>query len=318
MNKGLQVREGVKSSCSNGFGLLDKVVKILYKGTKLLRHYGTKSINICHAVFITASKQIPQFTSFMRYDITQLTTHNSRLTVKAIAFTLAETLIVMGVIGIVSALTLPNLNSSTGDKERVAKVKKIYQNLNDALGRAVAVYGPFDEWFINDSNQTQKAKRAGERITEFMKITKNCETTGGQGCFTAGEYKRPNGTSAINYDGIDTPPYYRFITADGMSIGIDPSNKNVIVDIDGPSKGSYTANKDLFGFKITDNGIEPQAYDKTFSELLSMVSPTHSGNWQAGAAWIIKFDNADYLKFTDNNGTCPNGTTVTEANPRCK
>ena len=60
---------------------------------------------------------------------------------KFLAFTLAETLIVMGIIGIVSALTLPNLNSSTGEKEKVAKVKKIYSNLNDALGRAVAVYG---------------------------------------------------------------------------------------------------------------------------------------------------------------------------------
>ena len=70
---------------------------------------------------------------------------------KTIAFTLAETLIVMGVIGIVSALTLPNLNASTGEKEKIAKVKKIYQNLDDAIGRAVAVYGPMDEWFINDT-----------------------------------------------------------------------------------------------------------------------------------------------------------------------
>ena len=52
------------------------------------------------------------------------------------AFTLAETLVVMGIIGIVSALTLPNLNSSTGEKEKVAKVKNLYSNLNDAYGRA--------------------------------------------------------------------------------------------------------------------------------------------------------------------------------------
>ena len=45
---------------------------------------------------------------------------------KKIAFTLAETLIVMGIIGVVSALTIPNLNSATADKEKVAKVKKIY------------------------------------------------------------------------------------------------------------------------------------------------------------------------------------------------
>ena len=63
------------------------------------------------------------------------------------AFTLADTLIVMGIIGIVSALTLPHLNSSTGEKEKVAKVKKLYSNLNDAYGRAVVTYGPFKSWF---------------------------------------------------------------------------------------------------------------------------------------------------------------------------
>ena len=78
---------------------------------------------------------------------------------KFIAFTLAETLIVMGIIGIVSALTLLNLNSSIGEKEKVTKVKKIYQNLNDAYGRAQAVYGPIDEWFVNDTtDDAQKSE----------------------------------------------------------------------------------------------------------------------------------------------------------------
>lgn len=70
----------------------------------------------------------------------------SKFVVKFCAFTLAETLIVMGIIGIVSALTLPNLNSSTGEKEKVAKVKKLYQNLTDAYGRMEAIYGPVNEW----------------------------------------------------------------------------------------------------------------------------------------------------------------------------
>ena len=90
---------------------------------------------------------------------------------KAMAFTLAETLIVMGVIGVVAALTLPNLNQSTNNKEKVAKVKKIYSNLNDAVGRAVAVYGPISEWYVNDKNYNDYCKRTFERITEFMKIS---------------------------------------------------------------------------------------------------------------------------------------------------
>ena len=93
---------------------------------------------------------------------------------KTLAFTLAETLIVMGIIGVVAALTLPNLNSSTGDKEKVAKVKKIYSNLNDALGRAVAVYGPISEWTQNDTSSDAKSKRVADRLTEFMKISKDC------------------------------------------------------------------------------------------------------------------------------------------------
>ena len=89
---------------------------------------------------------------------------------KKFAFTLAETLIVIGVIGIVSALTLPNLNSSTGNKEKVAKVKKIYQNLNDAYGRAEAVYGPIDDWFVNDNATTAK-KRFAEETNNKGEIT---------------------------------------------------------------------------------------------------------------------------------------------------
>ena len=92
---------------------------------------------------------------------------------KFIAFTLAETLIVMGIIGVVAALTLPNLNSTTADKEKVAKVKKIYSNLNDAAGRAVAVYGKMDEWATLDSNSANQIKRRFERITEFMKVSKS-------------------------------------------------------------------------------------------------------------------------------------------------
>jgi len=52
----------------------------------------------------------------------------------------------MGIIGVVAALTLPNLNSSTANKEKVVKLQKIYSNLQDAFGRATAVYGPTDEW----------------------------------------------------------------------------------------------------------------------------------------------------------------------------
>ncbi len=50
----------------------------------------------------------------------QHTTHNSL--VKAIAFTSDETLVVMGIIGVLAALTIPNLNQSTGDRENLMQL----------------------------------------------------------------------------------------------------------------------------------------------------------------------------------------------------
>lgn len=222
------------------------------------------------------------------------------------AFTLAETLIVIGVIGIVSALTLPNLNSSTGDKERVAKVKKIYQNLQDAFGRAEAVYGPYSDWFVNDGNDMNaKVKRTGERISEFMKTSKDC----GMGvlCSTQGYIKHLNGGEyRVNYS-----KYYRFITSDGSAFAINPNS--IIVDIDGPTKGTYTSGKDVFYFDIIDNdGIFPNGYNQSISDLITNLASSSF----CSTAWIINYDNADYLKL--DRGKCQNGKAPTEDNPRCK
>ncbi len=240
-----------------------------------------------------------------------------------LAFTLAETLIVMGVIGIVSALTLPNLNSSTGDKEKVAKVKKIYQNLNDAFGRAQAVYGPFDEWFVNDTTIEQKSKRFGERITEFMKVSKDCAMEQNKGCFTSGELKDLNGYGDRDID--NSSSFYKIITADGTSVAFYSGGLyiDVDVDIDGPNKGPDTLGKDVFYFGNRDaggnyvNAIYPLGINLAFADLLANLKSDGDGWGNCAATWIIKYDNMDYLKL-DSKGKCPNGTELTESNPRCK
>jgi len=226
----------------------------------------------------------------------------------------------MGIIGVIAALTLPNLNSSTGDKEKVAKVKKIYQNLNDAFGRAQAVYGPFDEWFVNDTTAVQKAKRFGERMTEFMKVSKDCGQEQNKGCFTSGELKSLNDADGI-FDIDNSISYYKIITADGTSVDFysDGTFIEVDVDIDGPNKGPYTYGKDMFYFTNIDaggnyvNAIYPHGINETFADLLENFT-TNKGHY--AATWVINYDNMDYLKL--KNGKCPNGTVPTESNPRCK
>ncbi|MBR1942276.1 type II secretion system protein [bacterium] len=210
------------------------------------------------------------------------------------AFTLAETLIVMGIIGVVAALTLPNLNNSTGDKEKVTKVKKAYQNLSDAYGRAKAIYGPFETWTINDT-AAQRKKRIADRITEFLKVSKSC--TSWSGCMTA---VYTNGLGNTDECDLTDPSY---ILADGMAITI--GYNTIYVDIDGPNKGPFTMGKDLFVFYIGNNELEPYG-------LISMHNNPGEGCWNGEglgcAVWVLENENLDYLKCASKlswtNTTC--------------
>ena len=51
------------------------------------------------------------------------------------AFTLAEVLTVIGIIGVVATLTLPNLKDSSDEQVNVSKAKKVYSELGIAWDR---------------------------------------------------------------------------------------------------------------------------------------------------------------------------------------
>lgn len=232
---------------------------------------------------------------------------------KILAFTLAETLIVMGIIGIVSALTLPNLNSSTGEKEKVAKVKKLYQNLDDAIGRAQAVYGPVDEWKSLDSTLASQSTRFGDRLTEFMKVSKNCGFSTNQGCFA----KKTTYLNGNNAEYSDSMERYKFILADGTSAQVITGTLGIVIDIDGPSKGKNKFGVDLFCFVLGDNNTTyyPNGNGGT-STVANNLKPNEKG--VLASTWVINYDNMDYLKLT-SEGKCPNGKVLDgTTNTTCK
>lgn len=234
---------------------------------------------------------------------------------KFCAFTLAETLIVMGIIGVVAALTIPNLNSSTADKEKVAKVKKVYSNLNDAFGRAQAVYGPFEEWLQLDNTTSAQVTRIGERMTEFLKTSKNCANQVNKGCFTT-NIRDNKGTidGDLNVMNDSNASAYKIILADGsaLSFSVFWFGYAATLDIDGPNKGSSTLGKDLFIFYLTDNSV------KTISDINGNYDDCFSTGYCAG--WVINFDNMDYLKV-DSSKKCKNNTSIIldgKTNVTCK
>lgn len=98
------------------------------------------------------------------------------------AFTLAEVLITLGIIGVVAALTMPSLMANY--KKSVAKnlFKKTYSTLTNAFNQTVQDLGES----VNCSNQSYTSEACKELWNEFVKnlnVVKYCETDAyAQGC----------------------------------------------------------------------------------------------------------------------------------------
>ena len=216
-------------------------------------------------------------------------------------FTLAEVLIVIGIIGVVAALTLPNLNHATGDKETGTKVKKIYSTLTEAFDRAQVIYGNADTWFkdLNDDDYAAKSERAAKRITEFMKVSKDCGFEAG--CFSSGPLLETDGSEysdAENYlESLQSGHTYMVTLADGISLGF--SRSKIRVDIDGQKKKKNQAGKDLFDFTFYTFESEASSHGANLNQIYPSAQPN---SWkedlatQYATAWVIENSNLGYLK----------------------
>ena len=65
---------------------------------------------------------------------------------KRMAFTLAEVLITLTIIGIIATLTIPTLMQKYEKEQTVVKLKKAYNLVNNAVKMSVAENGPTDNW----------------------------------------------------------------------------------------------------------------------------------------------------------------------------
>ena len=243
---------------------------------------------------------------------------------KQFAFTLAETLIVMGIIGVVAALTIPSLTNSTNNKDIVAKVRKAHTNLEDAFGRMVGTYGEIDEW-----GGTLDSNTLGKRMIGSMKLTKNCgiaEDDANKTCFGAGTQLFKNGEAVGVEKAEASKDLYKVIKADGVSLGISVSNAScgenagdkvtqdlkeicgfALIDVDGPNKGKNRQGQDLFQFYITKKGVYPvgSADDDRFHFEKYCTHTGHDTTAQSPActAWVVVNANLDYKKAT-SEGKC--------------
>ena len=181
------------------------------------------------------------------------------------AFTLAEVLITLGIIGIVAAMTIPTLSQKLYEKRTVTQLRAVQSILAQAIKAAEAEDGEVEGWGLKQDSSKEDAELIAEKLLKHMKVAHDCGTepdTNGF-CFPNITYTYLNGNKTPNYASQDN--YYKIILNNGASIFIqsNPDNTdndegylNFNVDINGP-KPPNTVGKDLFDFNYSKGSVRP-------------------------------------------------------------
>lgn len=104
-------------------------------------------------------------------------------------FTLSEVLITLGIIGIIAALTIPNLTNKIDTYQRITRFKLMYSKLVNAWNLAVADFGYMPACGYNPLNynvaKTNDCTEFGKAIISHLKVAKICPSNAlTNGCIT--------------------------------------------------------------------------------------------------------------------------------------
>ena len=116
------------------------------------------------------------------------------------AFTLAEVLITLGIIGIVAAMTMPTLITDARKKTTATKVKKFYNMMNNAVQFSIAKNGDVENWMgeARDYTYEENAQFVKDYFLPYIKYRKyeKCSDTNKAVCV----YLIPDGMFVFRYD----------------------------------------------------------------------------------------------------------------------
>ena len=137
------------------------------------------------------------------------------------AFTLAEVLITLGIIGVVAAMTLPTLGQKLNNRANVVAMKKVYTMLSQVTV-SVAAENPIDSWNMKTAN-LEATEDVFEKYKPYFKIVKDCGCGNrAVGCWSTSPTKALDGQTYYygHSNGIGAT-YCAVRLADGMNISFD-------------------------------------------------------------------------------------------------
>ena len=222
---------------------------------------------------------------------------------KKAAYTLAEVLITLGIIGVVAAITLSTVINNIQGRQLQTALKKSYSTINQAL----------DMYYVENGERYVKSDQAGilkQILMKYIKNVKDCgRGTGNKDCIYAYNrsydtfndiYKNFNGTNIIQSIYFDDG---QFIINDGSLVMIEDelstirNRKYISIDINGYKKRPNRLGQDVFMFQImTDGKLLPMGADGTNYPQKSYCSLTSTDQMNGAGCTVKALSDKDFFK----------------------
>lgn len=193
------------------------------------------------------------------------------------AFTLAEALIVLGIIGVVAVLVIPTLIKNTQDQEYKVQFKKTYSLLNQAF-----LYMKEDCGGSVKGCTIAGGGVSRDLLASHLKVVDICDTPGVGACWAVdradlkllgggsvdGGWGPPLGKGMALADGSfvfvrdDVPDCSLTSASTSWGMGTNPVCSEIWVDTNG-KKGPNTVGKDVFLIFLAENRLIPAGASHT-------------------------------------------------------
>ena len=214
------------------------------------------------------------------------------------AFTLAEVLITLGILGVVAAFTIPTLVSRAQESVYINQLRTAYSIFSRAYKSAINEEGDPETWDIGQSWSIDGSLKLYNILKRHLQLSEDCGSA--QGCFYTGTYKALFGNNySSTYQPRIHPQFARARLANGMSFAIWSNGSgcendlcgSIFVDINGDKKPNQ-AGLDFFVFNITaKNGVVGRN-----SNVDCKYKDTSDFNGRCCTAWVLQMGNMDYRR----------------------
>ena len=231
---------------------------------------------------------------------------------KKCAFTLAEVLITLGIIGVVAAMTIPTLVAKYKEKELITKTKKTYSVIQNAVLLAKSKNDIIDDnTFLFDPSKT--SAQVAENFSQYFNGAKLCLDQNSNGCkdyYYDVKYATKEGGLSLDYPKI--------ILTDGTVVTVrqhsscyrvsngdcvQDSNGNCIVDADGNTTPATSIHPDCAYIYFDVNGSKlPNQFGRDNYMLKVFTNSIKGSDWAPeGAKSLTNIltgkDKLEYIKF---------------------